>query len=225
VRNNFPETDDTAIHEEAQQQNAFAAAPVSHNPYAAQFQQRAAQPDLDATAPALTSNELRRLNRRALGFLAGVVLVVGVVALWIFSSLLNRKESAKAPSHEVVTIPAAPSPQLPPPPPPAASAETEAIALAPALPPLPPRPTSAQGPRELTLLERRIADKAPVVGVAGKSANPPAPAPLPPYPGAWGSQGDDPRVPPNSAYTGKPLSPTSSAQPLIRPDALMMRGT
>ncbi|MBO9648890.1 MAG: TrbI/VirB10 family protein [Variovorax sp.] len=214
-------------HDEALRQDAVAAAPSSHNPYAAQFQQGVAPPDLDSAAPALTSNELRRLNRRAFGFLVGVVLLVVVAALWIFSSLLNRKESAKAPIHEVVTIPAAPSPQLPPPPAPAASPKTEAIALAPELPPLPPRSASAQEPRGLTLLERRIADKAPAVGVAAKTTNAPASAAQPPYPGAWGPQGADSEqgMPPNSAYTGKPLSPTSSAQPLIRPDTLMMRGT
>ena len=227
MRNNSPEADGTAAHDEAQRQDTFATAPAFHNPYAAQFQQGATQPDLDAAAPALASNELRRLNRRALGFLAGFVLLIVVAALWIFGSLLNRKESAKQPSHEVVTIPDAPNPQLPPPPASAASPQTEAIALAPPLPSLPPRAASAQGPRELTLLERRIADKAPVVGVAGNSANPHASASLPPYPGPWGPQGagGDQGVPPNSAYAGKPLSPTSSAQPLIRPDTLMMRGT
>jgi type IV secretion system protein VirB10 len=55
---------------------------------------------------------------------------------------------------------------------------------------------------------------------------------LPQFPGAFGAGGgtapttDLTGIPPNTAYTAaRPLSPTSNAQPLVRPDTLMMRGT
>ena len=50
------------------------------NPYYAN-QRSAAQPDLDANAPTLKSNELQRLNRKALVFLAGIVALLLLAAL------------------------------------------------------------------------------------------------------------------------------------------------
>jgi len=228
MRTNLPDPVGVVLDDESQQQNDQAANPASHNPYAAQYQESAAQPNLDAAAPELGSNELRRLNRRALGFLAGIVLLVAMVALWMFSSLLNREKNAKRPSEEVVTIPAAPRPQLPPQAP--ASHQAQAIAIAPTLPPLPRQaspslPPQAQGPHGPTLLERRIADRAPVVGVAKSSGGPSSPASPLQHPGTFGVQGADQSVPANSAYSAKPLSATSSARPLLRPDTLMLRGT
>jgi type IV secretion system protein VirB10 len=102
--------------------------------------------------------------------------------------------------------------------------QAEAIPLAPPLPPLPPQPplpTSSQGPRQPTLMERRMmAANAPTaVGVAHGNGRPPTPG------GGLPSTGADPSVPSNSAYSAKALAQTSSARPLMRPDTLMLRGT
>jgi type IV secretion system protein VirB10 len=203
--------------------------PATGNPYSAYYQQAAAQPDLDAAAPALGSNELRRMNRRALGFLAGLLLVLAIAAIWIFSGLLRPKETSRKPNDEVVVIPEAPKPHLPPPPPSSTPRQAEAIALAPS-PPSPvklpelPSPPKVQGPHQPTLVERRIADSTRGVTMADSppQSHPPGAAPLP---GQLGPMGGDTGVPANSAYATKPLSPTSGAQPLIRPDTLMLRGT
>jgi type IV secretion system protein VirB10 len=238
--NNSSFPDDAASPGETRKGSA-PAFPGAGNPYAAQYQNAQGQnahPNLDAAAPELSNNELRRLNRRALGFLAGIVLLIVVAILWIFSSLLNRNAGPKKPNDEVVTVPAAPRPQLPtlpppppPPLPPVAARPVEPIpVITPPLPPLPqPRtPQQAQGPRKPTLLERRIADSASSgVGVANNGGPPSFPANMPQFPGApiGPGGGPDQGVPPNSAYNAKPLSPTSSARPLVRPDTLMLRGT
>jgi type IV secretion system protein VirB10 len=217
------------------------------NPYAAPMQQPpgAASPDPDAGAPELGREAVRRLNRRVLVFFSGILLLVVLAGLWIFTALLNRNSEVKKPREEMVSIPPAPRPQLPPPPPPppsppapppAAMPAAAPIALAPKalLPPLPrsappPAPAPAPAPQKQapTLLERRIADSAasvsPIHG-AGAAGLPPSGA----MPFAGGITAGAPNAadaPPNRAYAAKPLAPTSSAQQLTRAATLMLRGT
>jgi type IV secretion system protein VirB10 len=205
-------------------------APAPGNPYSARLQQPA-PPDLDAGAPELRTAELRRMNRRALAFLATIVVLLAAAALWMFNSAINSRDSRPKPREERVSIPEAPkAPLLPPPPRPA-----EAIAVTPTLPPLsaqlpPPLPLAPQGPHQPTLVERRMqsAQSAAAVGVDYGGGN--ASMASPQFPGAapggpFGAAAAEPAVPPNSAYTMKPLAATSSAQPLLRPDTLMLRGT
>ncbi len=52
--------------------------PLAGNPYANQ-QRQAPQPDLDTSAPRLTQNDMRRMNRSALGLLAGKACSTGSV--------------------------------------------------------------------------------------------------------------------------------------------------
>lgn len=196
------------------------------NPYFDRFQQ-ADPPDLDAAAPELRSSEMRRMNRRALGFLAGIVVLLAAAALWMFDSVLQRKDGQKKPLEETVTVPAAPQPHLPPPLP--ATRQAEAIALAPPLPALPPQTqlaTTRQGPHQPSLMERRMmsAESSAAIGVGSNNARPPS-SPAAQSAGPFGGPGSEQGIPPNSAYSAKALAQTSSAEPLIRPDTLMLRGT
>jgi len=206
----------------------FGDASAYGNPYSEGFQQQAAPPDLDATAPELRSSEMRRMNRRALGFLACIVVLLAAAAIWMFNSVLHRNDGQQKVREETVTVPAAPRPQMPSLPP----RHVEAISLAPPLPVLPAQPPqplpapTAQGPRQPTLIERRMmsADTSAAVGVANGNARPSAPG-VQPFAGPFGAAGQEQGVPPNSAYSSKPLVQTASAQPLVHPDTLMLRGT
>lgn len=205
--------------------NSQSASPS--NPYSRQFEGMGAPaaPNLDAHAPELKSSEMQRMNRRALGFLAGIVLLLGLAAIWLIGNVLRPDKPQKA-KEEVVTVPAAP--QLPPPPPPprVATAPTPPIPLA--QPPLPQMPPAPQGPQGPTLMERRMASSAGTVAVgpADGGGQPgqgqyPGMGGIPGMPGAGGEQG----IAPNSAYRMKPLSAVSSAQALVHPNVLMLRGT
>src|SRR5690606_31934989 len=119
----------------------------------------------DANAPLLRPDEEQRLNRKALGFLAGIIVLLVVAAIFIYSSATSGEEEARKPAEEQVVIPELPR-ELP--------RSTPPIGLAPPpprneheLPPLPierqshmppPQPGDLQqGPREPTLMERRMA--------------------------------------------------------------------
>ena len=181
------------------------ADPLAGNPYSTQYRQAPA-PDLDAGAPELRSNEMRRMNRRALVFLAAIILVVVVLALFLFKGT-SQKEQPKQ-HEETITVPDAPKafprplPSLPP---------AQPIQLAPAQPPPLPVPvrqtsTASAQPRGPTLLERRITAEggSAADGVQNQSGQGTT------MPGMVGAQSPD---------------VATSAQPLVHADALMLRGT
>jgi type IV secretion system protein VirB10 len=189
--------------------------PLVHNPYAAQYQQASA-PDLDAGAPMLRSNELRRMNRRALAMLGSAVVVLLFVSYWMISSAASRSQP-KRPREEKVTIVDAP-PTLALPPSRPSQARPIALMQQPALPPLPPAPAQP-GPADLmtpvplasathrpTLVERRIA-------------------------GANEAAGDLPGLSPQVTAqdtSGSPLlghPKVATARSLEHADSLMQRGT
>jgi type IV secretion system protein VirB10 len=184
-------------------------------------------PDLDANAPRLQSADAQRLNRKALAFLAGIVGLLIVSALWMFSSANANADAAKPKREEKVVIPELPQAATP-------SAAAAAIPLAPSLPadqavPLPPLPAQQPAPIQLqqadtgqsstvartpSLLERRM-DAPPSAQAPGTSLDPYSQALLagmPPPPGAA-----QPAV--------QPASAASSAQFINAPDALLVRGT
>jgi type IV secretion system protein VirB10 len=204
--------------------------PLAGNPYASQARQP--QPDLDRSAPQLSSSDMRRMNRRALGLLASIALLLIVIGVWAFSGLGSEKPKPKV-REETVTVPDAPMTQTTPPPPmPAPTPQATAIPLAP--PPVPrdtarasEEPARPQGP---TLLERRIAASGQgATGVAnggtGAPANPLGGYMLPADPNA--PMPAQPRMSNNNnlAYTAGALPDVSSASPLTHPDTLMLRGT
>ena len=203
---------------------APAPAPADYsNPYTRRSQ--AAEPDLDGeSSPYLRADDVQRLNRKALAFLAAIVLALGALAIWIFSGGLssNAEEVKKAPSAQVV-IPAAPRdlPELPPEQP-----AVQAPQMVEQLPPLPvvddaPEPMlmgNGTGPRQaepMSLLERRMLD----AGAAQAAAQGEGEA-QPQYPMMPGMQGAQAAPPPRRAADG----PTS-AQPLYKPSTLLLRGT
>lgn len=189
-------------------------------------------PDLDAAAPRLRTVEERRLDRKALLFLGGILLLVLAMGY-----LLVRKGSepepvppprpeARTSTPVLPTIPTAtpiappadPIPMLPPPP---VDDSVPAYAAG--------GDRGDRGPREPTLLERRIAAAQELGEGQGQT--------LGQYP-----QGQYPQGPMNPYLPGGPLSqnpqggqnggqgrdaealPTSAA--FIRsPDALLVRGT
>lgn len=181
---------------------------VSGNPYANQYQ-RVEEPDLDANAPQLKSTEMRRMNQRALVFLGGIVLLLLVVAIWLFKSGTEPTEKAK-PRDEKVSISDAPASLALPPQ--ATTQQTlpaqEAIPLAPPMPTPPDRSgdNSAQssGP---TLLQRRIA-------ASNEDSS-----------GGDGSDIPNAAPPVTTQLPGGVESKPTSAQPLTHPDTLMQRGT
>lgn len=144
------------------------------NPYLNQ-REPVGQPDLDAAAPTLRTEEQQRLNRKALFFLAGIVGLLLLMAWWVFGSAGNEPKAAPE-IQAVDEVPKAPGEaELPMP-----MGVAEPIALEPydstpsgnAMPPLPqePPPSYASGggygdgqgpsapppPAPPTLLERRM---------------------------------------------------------------------
>jgi len=215
--------------------------PLAGNPYSTQ-QRQAPQPDLDRGAPQLTTNDMRRMNRSALGLLGGIVLLLVVVAFWLFHSSDADKTAVAKPKEETVSIPDAPITSMAATPAP----DPRAIRLAPELPPAQPPalPPEAQAPVPMaphvpTLLERRIAAAnggTQGVNEVGGAASPYAaglnagmtmPGMGMGLPGAPGTPEarQSMSATGNIAYTAKDLAETSSATPLQHPDTLMVRGT
>lgn len=203
------------------------------NPYATHYQQQSA-PDLDAGAPTLKSNDLRRMNRSAMIMLGTLAALLVFAVLWVlFAGNSQKNAQPKAQRDETVSVPEAPkAPPLPSAPPPQQPFAQQPIPLA---PPLPQnnKPIAPVAPREPSIVDRRIA--ASGGGVSGVDNAPQMPAQggngmgLPPgFPGmpAVDDGTNQFRMPANSAYTNaKQLPEVSNAQPLTHPDKLMLRGT
>ncbi|SEO82228.1 type IV secretion system protein VirB10 [Luteibacter sp. UNC138MFCol5.1] len=226
-----PDDQNHDAHEPSRQPHAEQHDPLAGNPYSA-HQRQAPPPDLDANAPQLAEADVRRMNRRALAFLAGIVALL-LFAAWFFLS--GNSASAPPPKpkrEETVTVPEAP--KVSPVPEQALPRLPEPIALAPPVP-LPPttQPKPMMQPRVNTgpsLMERRMMDTeaAQIAGGAGNGAGAgggqrgpfgfgPGGVPFPGQP--------EPGVPVNSAYNAAALPEVSNASPLTHPDTLMLRGT
>lgn len=203
------------------------------NPY--QGRQAPAEPDLDADAPYLRSSDVQRLNRKALLFLGGIVLLLLCAAFWIFSGALSgADERAGRPQRgEQVVIPAAPREHLPELPPERPAPQPTAD-----LPPLPvyedepSAPASMMslpggglpGRRELSLQERRMLDvPGTFSGLTGDGSASGVPGMLPPdeYARLMMAAGN---APPASAAQAVPAG-AAGARPLYNPNTLLLRGT
>lgn len=198
----------------------------TENPYYAN-QRSAAPPDLDANAPTLKSNELQRLNRKALLFLAGIVALLILAAFWMFKSATSGNDEKIKPREEAVVIPELPrAPEGDAP-----MQEVAPIELASnqvEMPPLPQEPAmqpayppdygqAPAGPREPTLMERRMtnAEGGGTSAGQGKQPDPYVQAMLATLPGNQQNPGG-PELQPAEA---------TSAQYVNKPDALLVRGT
>jgi type IV secretion system protein VirB10 len=232
-QHNTPGNDPDAIRNDDQRDYAAGQGGVDpSNPYFGNAQAPQA-PDLDAGAPQLRSAEENRLNRKALAFLGGIlVLVVGMGYL-----VLHKKSADGADVPQAETTRAA-APELPRlgPPAPAPPVNVEPI---PMLPPLQsdasPR-TSDMGraspgaervmDRGPSLVDRRINGGAGVTGGGGDGSGG----------GASGDQytqlmlaalqanGQQPAAP-EKTRRGPDVEDASSAAYIRSPDALLVRGT
>jgi len=173
-----------------------------NNPYFAR-QQAGAEPDLDANEPVLRSSDIKRLNRKALVFLAAIAALLILVIFWLAT---QSGEDSPPPKQrtETVVAPALPQNMTAP-----VDEAPVPLAQQPSLPPLPPMPTddSEEGSsaperqRGPTLLERRILAESAAngAGMPGQTAAQPAP--------------------------GQEESPVTLAKPISNPDGLLVRGT
>jgi len=210
--NQIPPNDQAVPDPAPQAQPQPAANPYVRRDYAT-------DPGLDGEAPYLRADDVQRLNRKALVFLAAIVIALAALAAWIFSGGLSSGEQVQVrqPSEQVV-IPAAPRdlPELPP---------AQPVVQAPPMEELPPLPVvddsqhgsmmpgmDSMQPREMTLLERRMLD---ANGEAGDSSGGPAAAGL--MPGMAQAAG--------AGGAGAPADGPTSAQPLYKPSTLLLRGT
>lgn len=182
-------------------------------------------PDLDAGAPHLRSSDVKRLNRKALMFLAGIVALLLVAAFWLIGKATGGDDGAAKPRQEAVVIPELPRTQTPRP------GVQAPIAIMPEpMPEMPPLPLASdlqaqpalpayslpqrEGP---SLMERRILDgqSAPGQQMAGSSQDPYIKAML------AGLPGSEPAV----AQAAAPGSDATSARFIRNPDVLLVRGT
>jgi len=229
-----PDEESNDGHVPPQDQTAEQRDPLANNPYSNNARQ-ARQPDLDGGAPQLTSNDMQRMNRKALGLLASIGVLLLVIGFWVFSGS-SKKEAPKA-REETVSIPDAPRTPPPMPPENAPTPPPQAIALkAPPLPPpVPTMPDPDAGkPHVPSLLERRIAaSNQGTNGVANAPSSEGGAAGAGGFivpPGLNGepqAPGSRPLMSPNNNlnYTAKELPDVSSATPLAHPDTIMLRGT
>ncbi|MEJ7745462.1 MAG: TrbI/VirB10 family protein [Luteimonas sp.] len=203
------------------------------NPYYANQSGASAQ-DLDANAPLLKSNDLQRLNRKALLFLAGIIALLIVMAIWLVSSAASGDDIVK-PREETVVIPelprdstnaaeaappievaeyAPPDMDTMPPLPVESSPQPAYISDYPA--PLSSSSSSSSSPRALTLRERRMNNMVAGEQVAG-GVDPYVQAALAGFPGNPASPPEEEKMPASAE--------ASSAQFINNPDALLVRGT
>lgn len=202
--------------------------PQAPNPYARR--EYADEAVLDGDTPYLRADDVQRLNRKALVFLAAIVIALIAIAAWlIFGGSSDDDAKPRRAATEQVVIPAAPRdlPELPP---------ERTVAQAPPVEELPPlpviqdaRPAQASSMPSIdslrsqmpSLLERRMEDAggggmmgggAPEGGQQG-GMNPQD------YAAMLTGQGQQ-----SSVRSGPAEGPTS-AQPLFKPDTLLLRGT
>lgn len=181
---------------------------------AGHYAARQAAPELDANAPVLRAEDVQRLNRKALVFLAGIVLLLLVAIVGMVRAVGGGGDAVDPVRTQDVVIPelprtAAPAvaaappiiepvPVVPLPPPPAREQPWSGAAL-----PSPPRPA---GP---SLRDRRSASTEPV-----QAPDPYMQAMLAGLPGAQPQDA--------ASVAGTDLT---AARPISRPDSLLVRGT
>ncbi|GGK01356.1 TrbI/VirB10 family protein [Luteimonas terricola] len=170
-----------------------------------------AAPDLDAAAPALRVEDVQRLNRKALVFLAGIVLLLVLAIVGMMRAVGGGGDTAVAPREQAVVIPDLPrvaaTPATASLPPPIAMEPVPVVPMPqpPALP-LAGLVVPSLAPQGPSLLDRRTAG-----GEAPPSGDPYMQAML------AGLQGTEAPPP--------PADPATAARPILRADSLLVRGT
>ncbi|WP_340569685.1 TrbI/VirB10 family protein [Stenotrophomonas sp. G106K1] len=210
-----------------------AAPEASSNPYFDNTQAGPA-PDLDAGAPQLRSAEEQRLNRKALLFLGGIVVLLVAMGFLLFR---KGQEDKDAPADVNKTARAV-TPELPTAtPPPQAAADP--IQMVPPLPPPPPLDSAplfvpqSDSAREMdrgpTLLDRRIGSGSGVGGGDGQDGNGGnggnGGRGMDEYTRAMLAQLPNNQAAPAKVRRGPDVEDVSSASFIRSPDALLVRGT
>ncbi|MXV07272.1 MULTISPECIES: TrbI/VirB10 family protein [unclassified Xanthomonas] len=205
MNSNLPPSDENYGRDNGQPRSPHADDAPRENPYFAR-QQQTADPDLDANEPVLRSSDLKKLNRKALVFLAGIAALLILAIFWLVSGS-STPEPPPKPRQEAVVAPALPQTAAPPP---VQPAEPVPLAEQPSLPPLPPMPTDndpsmqpSRQERGPSLLERRMAGLQQDTG------------------GGQGIGG----MPQGQEQGGVPQDQVTSAKPIANPDGLLVRGT
>lgn len=210
--------------------------PVASNPYFQAGSQRS-EPDLDASAPSLRNEENQRLNRKALLFMGGIVLLLAAMGALLFINMRDDRKVETAQVREVAPfVPAAQNDLLPNLPPPMAAEPLRLVELPP--PPPPPQlvPLAPQyepqrdAPMGPTLMERRMADGGAMgQGSGGGASNDPMAQALASRNQAMlesmkaaGLGAQQPQ--PDSSIRAQ-LQDISQASFLRKPDTLLLRGT
>lgn len=216
----------TSQHPEAPTAQSHGTSSDRHDPttnhYAAQ--QQNAHPNVDSGAVSLSTSEMQRLNRSALGLLAGIFLLLAVAAFWLFKSSNTTKPPTSEARDEIISVSAGQvgigaTPDAPPAAAPGAasivdSRRTSGPSFDSGASHRSPPPTSSEGStvpayappmaREPTLLERRIAAaNAGGIGV-GDAGAPPRTADMPVVPGM-------PLMPGLSGMPGGPGAPAEES--------------
>lgn len=181
---------------------------------AGHYAARQAQPELDADAPVLRAEEVQRLNRKALVFLAGIVVLLLVAIVGMIRAVGDDGRAASPPRQQELVIPELPRAAMAATPPLAAVAEPlPVVPLPPSTPqgpafsgPVLPSPEQVSGP---SLRDRRSATTE-----AARTPDPYMQAMLAGLPGA---QAQD--MPAATA------TDATAARPIVRPDSLLVRGT
>lgn len=221
---NTPPGNDPRQDDDAYRQEGTAQEPG--NPYYNRVQPQDA-PDLDASAPQLRTAEERRLNRKALMFIGGIL---ALVLLMGFLLLRKGRDDAEAPKRGAeVSRPStpdlpsvAPAVQAPPP------VQADPIPMLP--PPMPddmPMPmerssrTIGEAPRMPSLLDRRIA----ATGGGGGGGGDPSERQAPIDPTLQALQQMNARQAPEETRRGADVDDVSNAAFIRSPDALLVRGT
>lgn len=194
------------------------------NPYFNRAQAQA-EPDLDASAPRLRTVEERRLDRKALLFLGGILLLVLAMGYLLLrkgtsddpeppprlQARTSTPDLPAIPTATPVAAPADPIPMLPSP------GQDVPVSYRPELP-----ADNAPVHREPTLLERRIAAAQAEGG--GQQQNPTAAAY--PYPPGFPGQPGAPQPGQGQGQgNGETREVATSATFIRAPDALLVRGT
>ncbi|HHA2860569.1 TrbI/VirB10 family protein [Stenotrophomonas maltophilia] len=233
---NTPGNDPNNGRDESQSPYGAQGAPdAQSNPYFGTTQAEPA-PDLDAAAPQLRSAEEQRLNRKALMFLGGIVVLLVAMGFLLFRKGQDDKDAVqKVPDVARVSTPTLPDAVQTSPVPSQAMQPVDPIPMTPPLPPPPldstplfvPQSDSAREmDRGPTLLDRRIGSGSGVGGGDGQDGN-----------GGNGGRGMDEytramlaQLPNNQAAPAKvrrgpDVEDVSSATYIQSPDALLVRGT
>lgn len=214
---------------------AQGAADAPSNPYFGTIQAEPA-PDLDAAAPQLRSAEEQRLNRKALLFLGGIVVLLVAMGFLLFRKGQDDKNAVqKVPDVARVSTPTLPDAVQTSPVPSQAMQPVDPI---PMLPPPPAQESNAISPgmlgarqeREVergpSLLDRRIAGSGGGMGGMGEGQGQAGGAPSS-YEQAMLAtlQAQNGNTAPAKVRRGPDVEDVSSATYIQSPDALLVRGT